>query len=204
MNKIGGSGAFYCQTYGYSHYGRCGRPGVYFRCGQPGHMKRDCPLNAFRSTYGATAPPSVVAPAHTIGSVAQPVGRGTSSRGAQSGVRGQTAGGRGQAKAFMLNLRDAQASNAIVIGTLTICSRQVVVLFDSDTTHSFVSPSFVLCLDMRFDVLNSSLTVLTPVGEVYLINRVFLGCEVCIEDEILLVDLVEQEILEFDVILGMD
>ena len=30
------------------------------------------------------------------------------------------------------------------------------------------------------------------------------GCEVCIEDEILLVDLVELEILEFDVILGMD
>ena len=46
--------------------------------------------------------------------------------------------------------------------------------------------------------------MLTPVGEVYLINRVFLGCEVCIEDEILLVDLVELEILEFDVILGMD
>ena len=38
----------------------------------------------------------------------------------------------------------------------------------------------------------------------YLINRVFLGCEVCIEDEILLVDLVELEILEFNVIWGMD
>ena len=55
----------------------------------------------------------------------------------------------------------------------------------------WVSPSFALCLDMRFDVLNSLLTVLTPVGEVYLINRFLSGCEVCIEDEILLVDLVE-------------
>ena len=79
-----------------------------------------------------------------------------------------------------------------------------MVLFNSDATHSFVSPSFTLCLDMRFDVLNSLLTVLTPVGEVYLINRFLLGCEVCNEDEILLVDLVELEILEFDVILGMD
>ena len=66
-----------------------------------------------------------------------------------------------------------------------------MVLFDSGATHSFVSPSFALCLDMRFDVLNSPLTVLTPVGEVYLINRFLSGCEVCIEDEILLVDLVE-------------
>ena len=38
----------------------------------------------------------------------------------------------------------------------------------------------------------------------YLINRILSGCEVCIEDKILLVDLVELEILEFDVILGMD
>ena len=91
MGSIEGSGALYCRNCGYSHYGRCGRAGVCFRCGQPGHMKRDCPLNVSRPTYGVTAPSSV-APTHIIGSVAQPMGRGTSSRGAQSGMRGQTAG----------------------------------------------------------------------------------------------------------------
>ena len=53
-------------------------------------------------------------------------------------------------------------------------------------------------------MLNDPLTVLTPVREVYLINRFSSGCEACIKDEIFLVDLVELEILEFDVILGMD
>ena len=119
-------------------------------------------------------------------------------------MRGQTTGGQGQARAFVLNPWDAQASNTVVIGTLTICSKQALVLFDSGATHSFVSPLFALCLDMKFDVLDSPLNVLTPVGEVYLINRFLSGCEVCIEDEILLVDLVELEILEFDVILGID
>ena len=138
-------------------------------------MKRDYPLNVPRPTYGATAPFSVVAPAHNTESVAQLVGKGTSSRGAQSGMRGQALGGRGQARAFVLNPRDAQVSNAIVTSTLTICSRQIVVLFDSGATHSFVSPSFALCLNMRNDVLNSPLTVLTPVGEVYLINMFLLG-----------------------------
>ena len=38
----------------------------------------------------------------------------------------------------------------------------------------------------------------------YLINRFLSGCEICIEDEIFLIDLVELEILEFDVILDMD
>ena len=91
----------------------------------------------------------------------------------------------------MLNPRDAQASNTVLTGTLTIYSRQALILFDSGDTHSVVSPSFALCLDMRFDVLNSLLTVLTPVGEVYLIIKFLSGCEVCIEDKILLVDLVE-------------
>ena len=91
----------------------------------------------------------------------------------------------------MLNPRDAQASNTVLTGTLTICSRQALVLFDSSGTHSLVSPSFALCLDMRSDVLNSLLTVLTPVGEVYLIIKFLSECEVCIEDKNLLVDLVE-------------
>ena len=66
-----------------------------------------------------------------------------------------------------------------------------MVLFDSGAIHSLVSPSFALCLDMRFDVLNSLLTMLTPVGEVYLIIIFLSKCEVCIEDEIIWVDLVE-------------
>ena len=67
-------------------------------------MKRDCLLNVSRRTYGATAPSSVVVPAHTTGLMAQPMGRGTSSRGAQPGMRGQTVEGRGEARVFVLNL----------------------------------------------------------------------------------------------------
>ena len=51
-------------------------------------------------------------------------------------------------------------------------------------------------------MLNSLLTVLTPIEEVYLINRFLSRCEVCIEDEILLVDLIELEIHEIDVNFG--
>ena len=88
--------------------------------------------------------------------------------------------------AFVLNPRDAQASNIVVTGTLTICSMEALILFDVGATYSFA-----LCLDLRFDVLNSLLTMLNPVGEVYLIIRFLSECEVCIEDEILWVDLVK-------------
>ena len=40
-------------------------------------------------------------------------------------------------------------------------------------------------------MLNSLLTVLTPVEEVYLLIRFLSECERCIENEILLVDLIE-------------
>ena len=73
----------------------------------------------------------------------------------------------------MLNPRDAHASNIIVTSTLTICSMEALILFDSGATYSLVSSSFALCLDMRFDVLNSLLTMLTPVVEMYIIIRFF-------------------------------
>ena len=71
----------------------------------------------------------------------------------------------------MLNPRDAQASNIVVTSTLTNCSMEALILLDSGATYSLVSPSFSLCLDRRFDVLNSLLTVLAPVVEMYIIIR---------------------------------
>ena len=109
-------------------------------------MKRDCPLNVCRPTYGATTPFSVAAPAHATELVAQPVGRETSSRGAQSGMRGRTTGGRGQARAFVLNPRDAQASNTVMTGTLTICSSQALVLFDLGATYFFLYLHLLPCV----------------------------------------------------------
>ena len=91
----------------------------------------------------------------------------------------------------MLNPWDAQASNTFLTGTLIICFMEALILFDSGATYSLVSSSFALCFDMRFDVLNSLLTMLTPVEEVYLIIRFLSGCEICIEDELILVYLVE-------------
>ena len=47
-------------------------------------------------------------------------------------------GGRGQARVFTLTQQDAQASNAIVAGTVSICFLDARVLLDLGATHSFV------------------------------------------------------------------
>ena len=51
-------------------------------------------------------------------------------------------GGRGQARVFTLTQQDAQASNAIVVGTISVCFLDARVLLDLGATHSFVSPVF--------------------------------------------------------------
>ena len=72
----------------------------------------------------------------------------------------------------MLNPQDAQVSNIVVTSTLTICSMEALVLFDSGATYSLVAPSFALCLDMRFDVKQSIGSAYSGSGGVYN-NQVF-------------------------------
>ena len=94
----------------------------------------------------------------------------------------------------MLNPQDVQMSNAVVTYILNVCSKQAIVLFDSGATHSFVSLSFAACLNKEMCILDNPLMVLTPTREVYSISKVMKECAVRIENDI----------LEFDVILGMD
>ena len=51
-------------------------------------------------------------------------------------------GGRGHARVFTLTQQDAQASNPVVAGTLTVCFLDARVLLDPGATHSFVSLVF--------------------------------------------------------------
>ena len=53
-------------------------------------------------------------------------------------------------------------------------------------------------------MLDNPLMVLTLIGEVYSVNKILRGCKVRIVNEVFLANLVVLDILEFDVILGMD
>ena len=44
--------------------------------------------------------------------------------------------GRGQARVFTLTPQDAQASNAVVTGTLSLCFCEPRILFDPGTSYS--------------------------------------------------------------------
>ncbi|KAJ1386718.1 Aspartic peptidase domain superfamily [Sesbania bispinosa] len=127
--------------------------------------------------------------------MAQQSGRG-------SGGRGQAHAGRGQARVFAMTRQDAQASNAVVTGILSICSRDAHVLFDPGATHSFVSLSFATQLDRSPSSLDEILAMTTLVGEILLVDCVYHSCVVSIGGKELIANLIALDMVDFDVILG--
>ncbi|XP_055961862.1 uncharacterized protein LOC130015544 [Mercurialis annua] len=135
-------------------------------------------------------------------------GRGFGGRGGgRNGGRGTDQApqaGRGQARVFALNPHEAQASNAVVQGTLPIYTIDAFILFDPDATHLFVSPSFAMKIGRPPVYLQNTLSVATPVGESVDINIVYPSCPVSVQGRDLFAGLLLLEVLTFNVILGMD
>ena len=78
------------------------------------------------------------------------------------------------------------------------------MLFDSGSSHSFISSVFVQHVGLEVEPLGSVLSVSTPSGEVLLSKEKIKACRVEIEIHMLDVTLLVLDMQDFDVILGMD
>ncbi|XP_020266434.1 uncharacterized protein LOC109841921 [Asparagus officinalis] len=141
-----------------------------------GHIAKDCPIKKGPKTDDQKAKPTP--------------GDGQKSK--------------AQGRVFALTKQDALASNSVVVGALVISSQFAHVLFDSSSSHSFISHSFASKLDRTLEFLESELSVSTPSGDCMITDHIFKGCEVIVGDQTLLASLVLLDIHDFDVILGMD
>ena len=78
------------------------------------------------------------------------------------------------------------------------------VLFDSGASHSFIPASCVEDLGLEVETLEESLHVSSPLGTRVTVDQICRDCELEISEILLTVDLRVMDMLEFDVILGMD
>ena len=84
--------------------------------------------------------------------------------------KGNSTAGSGQKRPIVqgrfcaLTERDAQAAPKVVSGTLNICSKAAHILFDSGSSHSFISLAFAHMLHMSPELLDCELWVSTPSG----------------------------------------
>ncbi|XP_024047903.1 uncharacterized protein LOC112101454 [Citrus clementina] len=117
---------------------------------------------------------------------------------------GQRKKPRVQGRVFALTEKDAEVSNDVVSGTLSLFSREAKVLFDPGATHSFVSCVFARYANVPITPLDVHVTISTPMGDCQFIDHVYKSCVIRLCDKEFLVDLLPLEMHDFDLILGMD
>ena len=125
------------------------------------------------------------------------MGRGRG-RGPQVGTSGV------QGRVYTITSPAELADQPVIQGTFLLSRLWVRVLFDSGASHSFITASVVIELGLEIEALEEPLYVSYPLGIRARIGMICRGCELEISRILLTVDLRVMDMLEFDVILGMD
>ena len=79
-----------------------------------------------------------------------------------------------------------------------------LALFDSGSSHSFISSIFVTHACLEVEPLGYVLSMSAPSGEIMLSKEKIKACQIGIFNRVLDVTLLVLDIRDFDVILGMD
>ncbi|TYK07886.1 ty3-gypsy retrotransposon protein [Cucumis melo var. makuwa] len=119
-------------------------------------------------------------------------------------AQNQGAGAPQQGKVFATNKTEAERAGTVVTGTLPVLRHYASVLFDSGSSHSFICSAFVLHERLEVEPLHHVLSVSTPSQECMLSKEKVKACQIEIAGHVIEVTLLVLDMLDFDVILGMD
>ena len=99
---------------------------------------------------------------------------------------------------------EQETSLDVVTGMLKIFTLDVYVLLDTGATLSFVISLVAKRFDALPDILHEPFLVSTPAEETVVSKRAYQNCPISLPNRVCYVDLVELDMLDFYVILGMD
>ncbi|KAI9159757.1 hypothetical protein LWI28_001661 [Acer negundo] len=83
-----------------------------------------------------------------------------------------------QGRVYAFTRQEAEASPSVVSGIVPISGHLAFVLFDSGSTHSFVSHTFARKMDCVPDMLKTELCVDTPSGESLCAKKFLKSCRI--------------------------
>ena len=107
------------------------------------------------------------------------------------------------ARVFALTEPAAAESKTVVAGQLTSAGTSLTVLFDSGATHSFISTRLVDQLCRPGSKLDRPMHIILPCGERVVSRRGIRALPLTVDGRKLHIDVIELEIDDFDLILGM-
>ncbi|TYJ96003.1 gag protease polyprotein [Cucumis melo var. makuwa] len=93
-------------------------------------------------------------------------------------AQNQGAGAPHQGKVFATNKTEAERAGTVVTGMLPVLGHYALVLFDSGSSHSFISSAFVLHARLEVEPLHHVLSVSTPSGECMLSKEKVKACQI--------------------------
>ncbi|XP_070029504.1 uncharacterized protein [Nicotiana sylvestris] len=167
--------------------------------GDISHIKANYPKLRCNFNGGSTRPSSSSAIA-----VAPPQDRGShdqTGHGAGKGADRVTQRG-GQPRLFATFDRQiAEASAEVITGILLVCSHKAYAIIDPGSMFSYMTPYFAINLGLEPEQLSESFLVSTPVGMSVKVTRVYKGCIVSVQGCNTKADLIELEMVDFDVIM---
>ncbi|XP_070046620.1 uncharacterized protein [Nicotiana tomentosiformis] len=149
--------------------------------------------------------------AQLAGSVA---GLSSSVRPPGQGSQAPISRGRGRGGAFsssgphnriyaLVGRQDQESSPYVVTGILSVFSYDVYALIDPGSTLSYVTLLVASKFGIKLEYIKP-FEVSTPVGDSIIAKRVYKGCIIVAHSRSTVADLIELDMVEFDVIMGMD
>ncbi|XP_028123694.1 uncharacterized protein LOC114320829 [Camellia sinensis] len=179
-----------CPDCGRQHRGTCHwKTGACFKSGKTGHLVRDCPQWTQQKGTRTTTSSAGSTPTPNAKVAAKPTNNKDTTR---------------QGRVFALVLGDVQNAATVVSGTFIVHGHSAHVLFDSGSTHSFVSKLFAPNLDKTKENLSYMLCVSSPLEDSMICTSIYLACELQLGDIRVYANLLPLDMTYFDVILGMD
>ncbi|KAL0533477.1 hypothetical protein IC582_030317 [Cucumis melo] len=119
-------------------------------------------------------------------------------------AQNQGAGAPHQGNIFATNKTEVERAGTVVTGTIPVLGHYALVLFDSGSSHSFISSTFVLHARLEVEPLYYVLSISTPSGENMLSKKKVKACQIEIAGHVIEVALLVLDMLDFNVIMGMD
>ncbi|XP_069143544.1 uncharacterized protein [Solanum lycopersicum] len=123
----------------------------------------------------------------------------------QQGNSSGTGGGQPQNRLYALQARqDQKGFPDVVICMLQVFDLDVYALLDPEATLSIVTPYIAVQFSVNLETLSEPFSISTPVGDPIIAKRLYINCPVTVSQKVTSADLVELEMVDFNVILGMD
>ncbi|XP_070040959.1 uncharacterized protein [Nicotiana tomentosiformis] len=120
-------------------------------------------------------------------------------------LRGRGHSGRALSHFYAFQARpEVESSDAVITCIILVCHRDASVVFDPCFTYLYVSSNFTSYLDTSHDSLSYLVYVSTHVGDSIIVDPLYRACLVTIESDETKVDLILLDMVDFDVIMGMD